>query len=214
MALAVNNYKNIIFDLGGVILNIDYQLTEQAFKNMNCSGFETNYSKAKQTSLFDDFETGKINESGFIDGMKKLFELETDKKSIIDAWNAMLLDLPNERLDFLLRAKKNYRTFLLSNTNETHIRAFEEIISSTHGIDSLEPYFERVYFSCRIGMRKPNAEIFEYVLNENKLNATETLFIDDSLQHIEGALSCGIHAILLDRNIQLNQLPQLRHLNR
>ena len=120
--------KNIIFDLGGVLLNIDYALTIKAFESHGVSNFEEVYSQAKQTDLFDKFETGKITENEFIEGIKSLIRKDIQKNQILEAWNAMLLDFPKERLSLLQEASKHYRIFLLSNTNETHITAFEKII--------------------------------------------------------------------------------------
>ena len=118
----------------------------------------------------------------------------------------MLLDFPKERLDLLQKLKSKYRLFLLSNTNEIHITEFEKSLHKTHGYKNLESFFEKVYYSCRVKMRKPNIDIFELVLHENDLNAEETLFIDDSPQHIEGALKTGIKAVLLNKNEEVESL--------
>ncbi|MFL5753231.1 MAG: HAD family hydrolase [Bacteroidia bacterium] len=195
--------KNIIFDLGGVILHIDYLLTEKAFKALGCVYFEEKYSQAKQLPLFDDLEKGKISEKYFIDELKKMLAVDAADTDIINAWNAMLIDLPASRLELLMELKKKYRTFLLSNTNEIHIKGFEKIIYEQHGIHGLEDYFDKVYYSCRVNMRKPDAEIFELVLNENGLKAEETLFIDDSIQHVEGALRVGMQAKLLPKGVDV-----------
>lgn len=202
----MNHFKNIIFDLGGVILHIDYLLTEKAFKALGCVDFEKKYSQAKQLPLFDDFEKGKISNEDFVKELKKMLDMNVSDTDIINAWDAMLIDLPASRLQLLAELKKKYRTFLLSNTNEIHIKGFEKIIYEQHGISGLEAYFEKVYYSCRVNMRKPDAEIFELVLNENGLNPRETLFIDDSIQHIEGALKAGLQAKLLSGGVDVSTL--------
>ncbi len=129
----------------------------------------------------------------------------TDEE-LLFAWNAMLLDFPKHRLELLSKLKPNYRLFLLSNTNESHVLEFEKTLFASHGYQNLEPFFEKVYYSCRMNQRKPNADIFESVLNENNLVAEETLFIDDSPQHVEGALTLGVKAMLLEKNNEVEDL--------
>lgn len=198
--------KNIIFDLGGVLLNINYQLTEQAFIKIGLSNFNDVYSKAKQTDFFDQFETGKISADFFRNELKKHLPINITNQEINAAWNAMLLDLPKERVELLLKLKNNYRTFLLSNTNEIHIDAFEQIYTTHYGNDLFEKLFERYYYSNRIGLRKPNINCFQHVIAENRLNPAETLFVDDSEQHIAGAIQCGLKAVHLKENETINDL--------
>jgi putative hydrolase of the HAD superfamily len=200
------NIKNIIFDLGGVLLNINYQLTKQAFIKIGLSDFNNVYSKAKQTSFFDRFETGKISAENFRQELKKKLPKHITNKEIDNAWNAMLLDLPIERVDLLLKLKNNYRTFLLSNTNEIHVSAFEQICSKHYGNNLFERLFEKHYYSNKIGLRKPNANCFQHVIEENRLIPAETLFIDDSEQHIKGAIQCGLKAIHLKENETVNEI--------
>ncbi|MGZ3903344.1 MAG: HAD family hydrolase [Bacteroidia bacterium] len=190
--------KNIIFDLGGVILDIDYNLTEKAFKNLGCENFGEIYSKAKQTTLFDDFEEGKIDEAAFFFKLKNLAGLEVTMQELKDAWNAMLIKLPHQNFELLKSLQNKYRIFLLSNTNETHVKKFIEIIDESHGFDNFIKLFEQTYYSSRIGLRKPNVDCFNYVLKENNLLPEETVFIDDSIQHVEGAKKTGIRAYWLD----------------
>jgi glucose-1-phosphatase len=148
--------KNIIFDLGGVILNIDYQRTANAFKQLGCENFDELYSQQKQSGLFDEFETGNMSPQAFVNELLRVLPKGISPKRVIDAWNAMIIDLPQIRLQKLLEHKQNYRTFLLSNTNAIHEEAFTRLISAQHNISSFNDYFERVYFSHRIGLRKPH----------------------------------------------------------
>ncbi|HEY1038980.1 MAG TPA: HAD family phosphatase [Bacteroidia bacterium] len=189
--------KNIIFDLGGVLLNIDYNRTQQAFEAIGIEKFEAIYSQAAQSKLFDRYETGQMQEDDFLGQLLSYVPGHIRQQHVKDAWNNMLLDFPQERMHLLMELKKGYRTFLLSNTNETHISAFEKIIEKQLGIKTLDPLFEKVYFSSRIKKRKPDAEIFEYVLKENGLKKEETVFFDDSVQHIKGAESIGLKSILV-----------------
>lgn len=198
MKINAADFKNIIFDFGGVILNIDYTLTSSAFKKLGIKDFDSFYSKASQNDLFDNLETGSISPTELISALKKHLPETTTDTEILSAWNAMLLDLPKERLDLLLKLKESHTTFLLSNTNTIHIDAFQKYIKEKFGSENLNPYFQKVYFSSSIGMRKPNSDIFLFVLKENNLKAEETLFIDDSPQHVEGAREAGLHAYHLD----------------
>lgn len=198
MINTANKYKNIIFDLGGVLLNIDYSLVTKAFSALGLSNFDELYSKAHQTKLFDLYEKGQISSEAFRNHVKTCFSTPIDDNTIDKAWNAMLLDLPPERLHLLQQLKTGHRTFLLSNTNDIHIQYINKYLQETFGIAELSGYFEKVYLSYEVGMRKPDAEIFELVLSENNLDPNETLFIDDSIQHIEGAKKLGIHTYWLD----------------
>jgi epoxide hydrolase-like predicted phosphatase len=193
-----NKYKNIIFDLGGVLLNIDYSLVTKAFLALGLTDFDKLYSKAHQTKLFDLYEKGQISSEAFRNHVKTCFSTAIDDAAIDKAWNAMLLDLPTERLHLLQQLKTKHRIFLLSNTNDIHIRYVNSYLKETFGINDLSGYFEKVYLSYEVGMRKPDAEIFELVLSDNNLDPNNTLFIDDSIQHIEGAKKLGIHTYWLD----------------
>ncbi len=195
--------KNIIFDLGGVLLNIDYTLTEQAFMQLGMRHFAEVYSQAKQSLLFDSFETGKISASEFRKQLRPHLPENTSNADIDKAWNAMLLDFPAVHIEWLTKLKTKKRLFLLSNTNEIHEKAFETYLHQTFGENIFSQLFENYYYSHRIGLRKPDAACFRYVLEKNKLQASETLFIDDSLQHIEGAQACGIHARWLSKQEKL-----------
>lgn len=194
-----SSVKNIIFDLGEVILNIDYSLCERAFERLGIKNFKSIYSQKEQIGLFDDFETGKISDGEFRRQLMKLIPHKISPKQFDDAWNAMLLDLPNERIRLLEKLKNQYRTFLLSNTNEIHIRWLSHYLKQTFGFEDFSHLFEKVYLSYKIGMRKPEPQTFNYVLRENGIRKEETLFIDDSIQHIEAAKKIGIRTLLIEK---------------
>jgi HAD superfamily hydrolase (TIGR01509 family) len=194
-----HNYKNIIFDLGGVILNLDFTRTEKAFAELGLTDFDSIYSKSKQQAVFDVFEKGEMSASQFRNEMRKYLNENISDKQIDTAWNAMLLDLPKARLNLLAKLKKDHSLFLLSNTNEIHYNSFTSYFAKEHQMKDLSHIFIKEYFSHQIGKRKPDAEIFEYVLNENALDPTQTLFIDDSIQHIEGAKKCGVNGLWLEK---------------
>jgi FMN phosphatase YigB (HAD superfamily) len=182
----------IIFDLGGVILNIDYQLPVKAFKKLGIENFNELFSQASQSNLFNDYETGEISSDDFVNEIKKYLPQNTSEAAIINAWNSILLDLPEDRLFSLEKAAENHRIFLLSNTNALHIDSFNQYLLNNLQLPSLEPFFETLYLSYEVGLRKPDLRIFEYVLQDAGLNPERTLFIDDSIQHIQAASELGI----------------------
>ena len=189
--------KNIIFDLGGVIINIDYNRTSRAFKELGIKDFDEIYSQAKQNNTFNAIETGNLSPEEFRSYLKKYLTNKTDLE-IDTAWNSMLLDLPKKRIELLMEIKSNYRIFLLSNTNEIHVNAFTTYIEANFGKNLFEQIFEQHYYSNEIGFRKPTADAFNHVLDSNGLKAEETLFIDDSIQHIEGAKKVGLNTAWLE----------------
>ena len=202
----MKHIKNILFDLGGVIINLDVKKTIDEFNRVSNLPFESIYTQTKQSQLFSDFEKGKISGAVLFKQIKKELNYKGNEISLLYAWNAMLQDVPEERLDTLVEAKQNYNTYLLSNTNEVHIADFEYNLYHMHGVKNFEDYFDRTYYSCRVGLRKPEKEIFEMILNQNKILASETVFIDDSIQHVKGAGACGINAYLLPKNMEVSDL--------
>ncbi|MBK7971229.1 MAG: HAD family phosphatase [Bacteroidetes bacterium] len=186
--------KNIIFDLGAVIIDINYNFTAEAFKKIGVTNFDEIYSKKKQDHFFDDFETGHLTNDQFRSEIRKHITHKISDEQIDDAWNAMLINIPVSRMKWLKSLRPKYRIFLLSNTNRIHVKAFSKIISDTHGVGTFESCFDKIYLSCNVGLRKPNAEIFDLVVKENNLDLAETVFIDDSPQHIEGAKKYGLTA--------------------
>ena len=122
----------------------------------------------------------------------------------------MLGDLPTERLALLEMVKNHYRLFLLSNTNAIHLPECKRIIRREHGLRDLSSFFEKEYYSHLLGMRKPEKRIFDHVIDENQLTREETLFVDDSPQHIEGGNNAGIRSVLLDPGKTLPDLFDAR----
>ncbi len=190
--------KNIIFDLGGVLLHIDYERVQREFENIGVCNFQELYTQANQSKLFDELECGQISNEEFLDELAKYLPSFVDSKKLAEVWNSMLGAMPKERLDLVYRLKGKYRTFLLSNTNAIHIQAFEDIIGSSIGMEHFNGAFEKTYYSSDIGMRKPDEEVFKKVCAWNNLKPEETLFIDDSEQHVIGAQKAGLQAYYLD----------------
>jgi glucose-1-phosphatase len=186
--------KNIIFDLGGVLLNLDLQKTIDAFENLGAENFRDVYSKNKQSDLFNEMDMGLISNKDFIDDIRNLGHLKGSDVAIEMAWNAMLEDFPQTKYDYLkLLKSKGYRLFLLSNTNSIHEKAFTASFMQFYG-HGIEDLFEKTYYSHHLHLRKPNKDIFEFVINDNALNISETIFIDDTEQHVRGAESIGLKA--------------------
>lgn len=188
----LDGIKAIIFDLGGVILNIDYQRTVDEFKKLGVPHFGEIFSQFKQSSFTDDFEKGRISENDFYETVKAKTEVDFSFSEFRAAWNAMLLDLPPQRIEILKKLSEQYRLFLFSNTNETHYKKFVMKVESDFDI-----LFEKTYYSHQFGLRKPDKFAFQMLLEQNNLVAEETLFIDDSYQHIESANSLGIRTLLI-----------------
>ncbi len=203
--LDLQDIDSIIFDLGMVIIDLEMEDTTTAFKKIFGGSYEEVIEKLNSTQHFEKYETGKISSNEFINEIAKL-AAEDIRGAIPEAWNAMLKDIPDVRFNILKRAKRNYRTFCLSNTNELHIEWIYDYLRREKKLDSLDPFFEKVYLSHEIGMRKPNTEIFEYVLKENGLIAEKTLFIDDTLGHLKGAEKCGIRTFHLSEGVKLEDL--------
>ena len=196
----MNKIKNIIFDLGGVILNLDYAKTVDEFKKIGLLNFQDLYSQKMQNIIFDDFEKGEVSSAEFISSLIDSENLKIKEIDFINAWNAMLLEIPMKKLEFIDALKKDYKVFLLSNTNEIHINKFEDDLKKNNMLNQFYKCFDKVYYSSRMGKRKPDENCFKQVLEENQLVPQQTLFIDDSVQHIKGAKRIGIETFHLEKN--------------
>jgi putative hydrolase of the HAD superfamily len=195
---ASDDYGTIILDLGGVLIDVDYPASARAFAQLGFSGFGELYSKSKQDGLFDRFETGTISPAQFRDRIRQLSRLHLTDAQIDACWNAMLGPVPQGRITLVKHLKERYEVLLLSNTNAIHVPAFEAIVARENGITDFKGLFDGAYFSCELGMRKPDAAIFDHVLSLHGADPKRTLFIDDSIQHVEGARKAGLHAEHLD----------------
>lgn len=189
--------KNIIFDLGGVLLNIDYNRTSAAFKKLGVHGFDNLYSQSNANHLFEALETGSIGEAAFYETIAQYCIPETTKVQMEEAWNKILIDFRVSCLDFLKKLSEKYNIYLLSNTNSIHLTAFNKILADQAGQHSLDAYFIKSYYSHLIKMRKPYPSTYQWVLQDAGLIAEETLFIDDSINNIKGANEAGLQTHLL-----------------
>ncbi len=197
--------KNIIFDLGGVLLDIDYQKTITAFEDLGLQHFEAMFSQFKADALFEKLETGALNEADFYAAVKERTHLVVTNEEIDNAWNALLLNFRIESLAFLEQLSHTYKLYLLSNTNSIHLKCFKALFTKETGKPTLDGYFIKAWYSNQVGLRKPGSKIFEFVLEEENLQAAETLFIDDTLINIETAKNLGLktHHLLPTERIEL-----------
>lgn len=193
----------VVFDFGGVLIDVDYERTIDAFIELGIDNFDLMYSQAAQSKLFDEFETGKISAPRFINGLLPFLPVGVSPNAVVKAWNAMIGSVPYEGIQLLKSLRQaGIRTFLLSNTNELHIPiAFRRWLEvHPEGPNEL---FDKIYLSHEVGMRKPDLRIFELVCREQKLDPSRTLFIDDSEQHICGARKAGLQVLHLKRRSDL-----------
>ena len=180
--------KNIIFDFGDIFINLDKEII---FREIERFGGNPVLSP-EILALNLNFEVGNISSDEFVSELAKVYP-DASSEDIVNIWNGMLLDFPDERLEFIeqMANEKNYRLFLLSNTNALHIPEVERKMG-TKKFDRFRNSFEQFYLSHEIHLRKPNAEIYNFVLNQNGLKAEETFFIDDTKENTDAAEKLGI----------------------
>ncbi len=206
--MAKSRIKNIIFDYGGVIIDVDYFRTQKAFEKLGVAHFDEQYSQLRQQPLFDDFETGKISENTFREELNKQLGRSFSTEKIDEAWNAMLLGIREDRLTLLKDLYSRYDLYLLSNTNLIHLKYITKYLIRTYQRTDLEGYFKKIYYSFVIGLRKPHPEIFNRVISENNLRPAETLFIDDSLHNVEAAKALGFIAVCYQPSYDLRSFVE------
>jgi len=189
--------KNIIFDLGGIFIEIDFKKTEDAFVSLGVTNLNDFYTQHTASTLFEDLETGKLSPKEFYEGFRAETGARLSDDEIKHAWNAMLGTFPVERLNWLEEIGFRYKIFLYSNTNVIHYERFQQIYQECTGKQNFDDYFIKAHYSHDLGVRKPYPASFEKLLAIENLVAEETLFIDDSYKNIEGAGEVGLQTILL-----------------
>jgi glucose-1-phosphatase len=193
--MILEGIKNIIFDLGDVIINIAPELTAKALEKFLSESQTLDWQAIAQSDIFLKHEKGEISDSTFFEQLKAKFQLQATENDIKTAWNVLLLDIPMARVKLIEKLGEKYRLFLLSNTNFCHIQATNHILEQTTGIKHLSELFEKLYLSYEMKTRKPEANIYEQVLRKSNLIATETLFIDDNAANIEAAKKLNIKTL-------------------
>lgn len=190
----LQNIQAIIFDLGGVIINIDFNRTLKALEKYTHKSLGEGEYLTKHP-IFYQFETGQLSEKEFFAELKQIYQLQANEQELINAWNALLLDIPPARVELISSLSKKYHTFILSNTNPTHLIEVENILKKQTNIASLKEIVHRPYYSFQMQKAKPEAAIYEQVLQENQLKPEHTLFIDDSQANIEAAQLLGLQTL-------------------
>lgn len=184
-------FKAVLFDLGGVLIDIDYRATERAFEQLGVSDFKERYTQLAQNELFDRFECGEISPQHFVNLVLPFAQSGTSPNQVVAAWNAMLGSFPLEKISLLERLSTTTPLFMLSNTNELHWievkRAWQKVTTQP-----MQHFFSAIYLSHEIGKRKPHPETFIWVCEQMGFEPADVLFIDDSPQHIEGATQAGL----------------------
>ncbi len=194
----MQNIKNIILDYGNVIFSIDFSLAQRAFEKLGVNKFKEIYGHLAQNDIFDSFDKGTISAAEFRDRIRVLGnDISLTDEQIDEAWNALLIGVREGHHELLLQLKEKYRLFLLSNNNEIHYQWIMEYLQREHGLSDNAAFFEQDYYSHLMGMRKPDAEIFQFVMDRHGLIPAQTVFVDDSPQHIATAERLGLQAYLL-----------------
>jgi putative hydrolase of the HAD superfamily len=196
--------KNVIFDFGGVLFEIDYDLPVKAFAGLGYGTFAEAYTQAAQNPIFDQLETGKIDNESFMQYLHDLVPLAT-RQQVDDAWNSILLHIMPTQVHFVRQVKDaGKRTFMLSNTNAIHVAEFERMIAEKMSFQEFRDAFEKIYYSNVIGIKKPYPDTYLKVCDWNELVPSATLFIDDSIQHVMGAEKAGLQTYHLRKGEQLD----------
>lgn len=186
--------EHIIFDLGGVLLNIDLTKITKGFGEIMVHD-EEGANKVK-FDLVPAYETGKINTKEFLKGLSAYLKPGYSEQDIIHIWNSIILDMPTERLEMLKNLRKEYKVHLLSNINDLHADCFEQNFQKWFNEDPRN-YFDRYFYSHKIGRRKPDVDTYAWVLDQLSSEPEKAVFIDDLPENIEGARNIGINAYQL-----------------
>ncbi|MBC7921000.1 MAG: HAD family phosphatase [Ferruginibacter sp.] len=195
--------KNLIFDLGAVLLNIDVPRTARALTELAGRDLTWVEGRIVEFGLFSRYETGQWTDAEFRDQVRTAMEAPVGDEPIDAAWNALLLDFPPERIELLRRLKPQYRTFMLSNTSAIHFRQVERILRRDTGYPTLHDLFEKVYLSFEMKKLKPSPAIYEQVLRESGLQPSETLFFDDNLANVNAAKQLGIQTVHIQETVTI-----------
>ena len=189
--------RNIIFDYGGVIIDLDFNRPKFEFEKLGVKNFDQHFTEMKQSNLFDDLDKGEITEREFREKLRSQLNMPLSDEEIDAAWNSMIIGIREEKIQLLAELyADNYQCYLLSNTNFIHLKYLTKHLLKTYGRFNLDEYFNKVYYSCVVRLRKPEESIFRKVIEDNDLKPSETLYIDDSPQHIEGAKTFQLQTLL------------------
>jgi putative hydrolase of the HAD superfamily len=206
MERAPQMIENILFDLGGVLLTIDVIKTTEAFTLLGWQEASTKSFSNSGYPVFENVEIGKDTPQQFRENIRKVLPGKVLDEEIDQAWNAMLVDFPSNIIDYVQSLKSEYHLYLLSNTNELHVKRFRDIFYSKFGYD-FDSLFVKAYFSHEIGFRKPDARAYISVLNDASIRPENTLFIDDMKLNTEAAKQLGMKALHIEPGKLMDFLP-------
>ena len=206
MEMDTAHIKHIIFDLGGVIIDIDAERTFEAFEKLSDHRISGRGKALDVHPVFAKYERGEIGTDDFLEQVREQCVEGTREIDVLNAWNAILLDIQPEKRELLLQLKEDYNTYLLSNTNQIHREWIDDYITAHFGDSGLHAWFHGVYTSYELRMQKPEPEIFKKVLRENDLDPTETLFLDDTEGHLTAAAGLGIKTIKVTETNTINDI--------
>ena len=197
--------KNLIFDLGNVLYDIDFKKMNAAFTSIGIEGIDQHFTLNKSHQLFLDLEMGFVNEQEFYEGVRALVNLPLTNEQIQFAWNALLVGFRKNSIDWIKQNNIKYNTFLYSNTNQIHhdyfIAEFENKVAAYPFVS----LFKKPYYSHEMGMRKPDPASFSYILEKEGLAPAETLFIDDNEPNILAAASVGLQVLHLKEGMTVEK---------
>ena len=193
----LNGIKNIIFDLGGVLLNIDPQKTIDAFGKLGMPQLVANTGLSYDHDIFFRMEQGQITPDEFRNGVQELLHKPVSFEAIDEAWTAMLLDFPVIRVELVQNLRADFKVYLFSNTNAIHVAKYHSNFRKQHGFE-VSSLFEKDFYSNEIGFRKPSPESFQEIIRLSGIKPEETLFIDDSHQNVQAAIACGLNGFWLE----------------
>ena len=213
--------KNLIFDLGGVLLNIDFKKTFDAFAALGIVGAHEMHDRPDVLQLFLDLEVGAVDEAGFLERFRNLVHFEGGPRfhgddswrtDIVNAFNELLLDFPAERIRLVQELGKEYRTFLLSNTNEIHARCYNQRLKDNFGIQDLDHLMEKAFYSHELKCRKPDPQIYLKALELAGIKAEESIFFDDNEENVRVAEEVGIRGVLVSEAFTVNDFFKTKDL--
>lgn len=189
--------KNVIFDFGNVLFDLDLPAIERSLKIHFGENFAAVAARIQHDKVFELYEVGGLSTEEFVDAIRFAHAQPLEKEQVVAAWNAIFLEMPKARFEMLTRLRDHYKVFLLSNINDLHATWIDDYMVREHGIGDFHArYFDGVYYSHLIRLRKPDREIYEYVLADAELVPEETVFFDDMEINVEAAKAVGIQGIL------------------
>jgi putative hydrolase of the HAD superfamily len=193
MNISLSQIRNILFDWGGVLTPLDMDGLKNAFQLLSNSSIENSIKVLFQQNFFHTLESGEIDEKQFVAEIRKYLKESVSDIEIEQAWDSILGPTKPEVIHLLKQLKNRYNIFLLSNTNSIHVRYYTKYLKDTYGINGWKDIFQQTYYSYKLGCLKPSHEIFNKVIHHSGIKAAETLFIDDSKEHINTAKELNFH---------------------